>query len=135
MKRPRVVFLVNGEVGGAMAIRARSFASRLSGDLDIRIAYRADNKILAILRFVVLLLQVRPAVCYVFDMGFSGVLGGGIYHAVSRCRMVIDTGDAIYELSRLSGSRGRVGLWLTRALEEFSLRISHQAGAGRPTSR
>lgn len=121
MNSQRVVFLINGEAGGAMAIRARSFASRLGRDLDIRIAHRSGNKVLAILRFLMLLMRVRPAVCYVFDMGFSGVLGGGIYHAISRCRMVIDTGDAIYELSRNSGNRGRFGLWLTRLLERFAL--------------
>lgn len=124
MKLPRVVFLANSEAEGAMAIRARSFASRLSGDFDIHIAYRSGNRILASFRFLVMLLRVRPAICYVFDMGFSGVLGASIYRAVSSCRMVTDTGDAIYELSCNSGNRRAGSLALTWLLERFALWVS-----------
>jgi glycosyltransferase involved in cell wall biosynthesis len=123
MGRPSIVFLVNAS---AMGIRARSFAARLDGDFRIRVAYRAGNKISAIVRFLGLLLRVRPSVCYVFDMGFSGVLAAGLYHAVSRCRMVVDTGDAIYELSRNSGNRGPAGLWLTKLLEQLALSLAHR---------
>jgi glycosyltransferase involved in cell wall biosynthesis len=38
--------------------------------------------------------------------------------------MVVDTGDAIYELSRSSGERGPLGLWLTKLLERFALSVS-----------
>jgi glycosyltransferase involved in cell wall biosynthesis len=38
--------------------------------------------------------------------------------------MVIETGDAIYELMRSTGNRGRLGLQLTRWLENFSLRTA-----------
>jgi glycosyltransferase involved in cell wall biosynthesis len=124
MRRPNIAFLVNGDVGSAMGIRARSFAARLTGDFQIRIAYRSGNKVYSILRFLGLLLRVRPTICYVLDMGFSGVLGAGLYRFVSRCPTVVDTGDAIFELSRNSGSRGRFGLWLTKLLEQFALSIS-----------
>lgn len=109
-----------------MGIRARSFAQRLDGCLRAHIAYRSANKVAAIFRFLGLLMQRRPAVCYVLDMGFSGVLAAGLYRGLSRCRIVVDTGDAIYELSRLTGSRGRLGLWMTRRLEQFALSISHR---------
>ena len=42
----------------------------------------------------------------------------------SRCRVVIDTGDAIYELARSTGTRGRLGVWLTKLLEQYSFAIS-----------
>jgi len=109
-----------------MGVRARSFAERLAGEYDIHIAYRSAAKVRTIFRFFWLLLRLRPALCYVFDMGFSGVLAAGLYRGISRCRIVVDTGDAITELSRLSGSRGPVGLWLTKLLETFALRISHR---------
>ena len=40
--------------------------------------------------------------------------------------MLVDTGDAIYELSRISGGRGRIGLWLTKLLEQLALSISYR---------
>jgi len=124
MKRPTIVFLVNGGPGSAMDVRARSFAERLSGDFRIEIAYRTSNKIAAVFRFFWFLLRVRPVVCYVFDMAFSGVIAAGGFQFIARCPMIIDTGDAIYELSRNSG-RGCVALWLTWLLEKFALSFAH----------
>jgi glycosyltransferase involved in cell wall biosynthesis len=123
MQSPTIAFLVNGEPAGAMGIRARSFEQRLRGDFRIEIAYREGNKALAIWRFFLFLVRLRPALCYVFDMGFSGVIAASLYRPISRCRVVVDTGDAIYELARLTG-RGRIGLWLTKLLEQLSFSIS-----------
>jgi glycosyltransferase involved in cell wall biosynthesis len=120
LRLPNIVFLVNGGRGSAMDIRARSFSERLSSDFCIEISYRTRNKFFAIVCFLWRLCRIRPALCYVFDMGFSGVLAAGIYRNLSRCRMVVDTGDAIYELGRSSGRRG-LALWMTKALERFAL--------------
>ena len=119
MGKPVVVFLVNGDAAGAMGIRARSFEQRLSQEFRIEIAYRSGHKLRAILDMFRALTRVRPKLCYVLDMGFSGVIAAAAYRAISGCRTIVDTGDAIYELSRLSGSRGPVGLWLTKLLEWF----------------
>ncbi len=119
----KIVFLVNGRSEEAMGIRARSFAERLRRKFDIHIVYRSGNKGYAILRNLVNLVRFRPALCYVFDMGFSGVLAAGMFRMVSRCRVIVDTGDAIYELSRSTG-RGRVGLYLTKQLERYGFAIS-----------
>jgi glycosyltransferase involved in cell wall biosynthesis len=124
MKRAKVVFLVNGAPGSPMDIRARSFAERLRGEFEIQIAYRSAHKVGAIFRFLIFLMRVRPALCYVLDMAFSGVLAAAFYRSISSCRVVVDTGDAIYELSRLSGTRSSAGVWLTKLLEELGLAIS-----------
>ncbi len=108
-----------------MDVRARSFAERLSVDFRIEIINRTANKITATFRFLGVLLRVRPALCYVFDMAFSGVLAAGCFQMFSRCPMIIDTGDAIYELSRNSG-RGPVALWLTWLLEKFAFSLAHR---------
>lgn len=126
MKRGIIVFLVNGSASSAMGIRAQSFAQRLSGEFDVRIVYRSANKIYSILRNFAQLVRLQPSLCYVFDMGFSGVLAAGLYRVVSRCLVVVDTGDAIYELARSAGGRGRLGLWLTKWLEHYALSISDQ---------
>lgn len=114
-----MVFLVNSGPGSAMDIRAASFAKRLRTDREVHIAYRRGNKIIAIFRFLLLLLRVRPALCYVLDMGFSGVLAAGLYRLVTPSRLIVDTGDDIYEIGRATG-RGRAGLALTRFLEHFA---------------
>lgn len=120
---PRVAFLVNGPPGSAMAIRAASFQERLANHFRIAVAYRSAGKIGSIMRFLGMLIRTRPAACYVFDMAFSGVVAAGLYRCLSRCGIIIDTGDAIYELSKSTGNRGRVGLWLTKLLERFSLAV------------
>jgi glycosyltransferase involved in cell wall biosynthesis len=124
MQRPTIVFLVNGEPLSAMGIRARSFEERISDEFKIEIAFRSGNKFVSIWRFLWTLIRLRPALCYIFDMGFSGVLAAALYRPFGRCGIIVDTGDAIYELSRLTGSRGRTGLWLTKMLERLSLSIS-----------
>ncbi|HEX8650899.1 MAG TPA: glycosyltransferase [Pyrinomonadaceae bacterium] len=119
-----IAFIVNGSFESAMGHRARALAACLQTRYDIRISYREGNKITALVRFLSDLLRVRPAVSYVFDMSYSGVLGAWLYKLLSRNRLVIDTGDAIYELARSTGSRGSLGLWLTRWFEKFSLRVA-----------
>jgi GDPmannose 4,6-dehydratase len=121
MRRTRVVFLVNGEAPGAMGVRAKSFADRLQNDFDIRILYRSENKLRSLIRFFGLLLRLRPALCYVFDMGFSGVIAAVLYRGISGCRVAVDTGDAIYELAKSAGNRGRLGLMLTGLLERIAV--------------
>ena len=123
-QRVRVLVLVNGGPGSAMAIRARSFTRGLEDEFQIQVAYREENKVFSILRFLWRAIRFRPDLCYVLDMGYSGVLAAGIYSLPGRCRVVVDTGDAIYELSRLSGNRNSAALWLTKQLERFALRIS-----------
>ncbi|HTS47020.1 MAG TPA: glycosyltransferase [Bryobacteraceae bacterium] len=124
MQAPRIVFLVNGSPGSAMAIRATSFEERLASQFRIHVAYRSANKIGSIGRFLWTLFRIRPAVCCVFDMAFSGVIAAGLYRGLSRCRVMVDTGDAIYELSKSTGNRGAIALWLTKLLERFSLAIA-----------
>ena len=123
MGRLNLLFLVNGEPDSAIGIRARSFEERLRSDFRVHVAYRSTHKLYAILRFFWLLLRRRPELCYVIDIGYSGVLAARLYRMISRCRVAVDTGDAIYELSRNSGRRG-IRLWLTRRLEELALSMS-----------
>lgn len=119
-----VVFIVNGDPQSAMAYRARAFAGHLRERYDIQLAYRAGNKLVALLRFSRFLRRVKPRVTYVFDMSYSGVLGAWLHRLFNPNLLIIETGDVIYELMRSTGNRGRLGLWLTRWLENFSLRVA-----------
>ncbi len=120
----RVAFLVNGDPESAIGLRAKEFAIRLQNDFSVSISFRSTHKILSALRFLWLLMRMKPRVSYVFDMGYSGVLAGIVHKYLSGGSLFVDTGDAIYELARNSGSRGKVGLLLTRLLESASLRLS-----------
>ena len=120
-----VAFLVNGDPSSPMGQRAHAFAAELQGRYAIRIIHRSRRKVWSVLRFLAALVKTRPAVCYVFDMAYSGVVAALTYKRLTGCRVVIDTGDAITELARSMGRSPR-GVRLTRRLEEWSL-----AGADR----
>lgn len=119
-----VVFIVNGDPQSAMAYRARALAGHLRERYDIQSAYRAGNKLAALLRFSRFLRRVKPRVTYVFDMSYSGVLAAWLHRLFNPNLLIIETGDVIYELILSTGNRGRLGLWLTRWLEDFSLRVA-----------
>ena len=118
-----VAFIVNGSYESAMGHRARDLAARLS-HYDIRIAYRSRRKIVSLVGLFIFLARVRPVVTYVFDISYSGVLAAGFYRILFGNCLVVETGDAIVELARSTGSRGRLRLWLTRLLENTAFRIA-----------
>ncbi len=123
-RRPKVAFLVNGPESGPIGERARAFASRLAHRFDLLIAYRTSGGLQSITHFVALVRREQPDVCYVLDLSYSGVVAGLIAKSLWRTRLVIDTGDAVYELARSAGLRGPIGLALTWLLERVSLRAA-----------
>ncbi|HXM35229.1 MAG TPA: glycosyltransferase [Pyrinomonadaceae bacterium] len=99
-------------------------AARLSSDYNIQIAYRSRRKILSILNAFVFLVRVHPLAIYVFDISYTGVLASCLYRFMFRNCLIVETGDAIVELVRSTGNRGRVGLWLTRLLEKTAFGLA-----------
>ncbi|MCI0684037.1 MAG: glycosyltransferase [Gemmataceae bacterium] len=118
-----VAFVVNGGPSSPMDQRAQAFAARLRERFDIRVFHRSKAKVWSMVRLVADLLRSQPRVCYVLDMGYSGVGAGLLYKCLTGNRLVIDTGDAITALARSLG-RGPVGIALTRCLEEVSVRAA-----------
>lgn len=118
---PIVAFLVNGGPNSAMGIRARSFATHLAHEFDVRLAYRSNGKVRSTIEFVQFVKAVSPAAVYVFDMAAAGVLAALAYKAVTGTPVIIDTGDVISALGTALG-RGRIGAGLTVALEQLSLK-------------
>jgi glycosyltransferase involved in cell wall biosynthesis len=114
-----VAFIVNGGRDSAMGFRARALAARLC-QFNIRIAYRSRRKIASVVSLFLFLAWVRPTVTYVFDISYSGVLAAGLYRFLFGNRLIIETGDAIVDLVRSTGSRGGLRLWLTRLLENIA---------------
>jgi glycosyltransferase involved in cell wall biosynthesis len=122
----KVVFLVNGPPNGPIGERARAFAERLRHRFDIVIAYRSSSRARSIGEFLSLLRRDRPDVCYVFDLSYSGVIAGIIARMAWRTKLIIDTGDAAYELARSAGLRGPLGLALTWLMERIALRMANR---------
>ena len=108
-----------------MGYRARSLTAHLQERYDIRIAYCKGDKLRSIFSFIRFLVQLKPTISYVFDMSYSGVLAAWLYRIPFRNCLIVDTGDAIYELVRSTGSRGWLGLWLTKRFEKFSFRMAN----------
>jgi len=107
-----------------MAVRAREMASRLTADYEIHIVYRGRQKLLSVFGIFMSIMRLRPSVIYVFDISYTAVLSAALYKLIFRKLVVIETGDAITELVRSTGSRGRLGLWLTQLLESIAFRFA-----------
>lgn len=120
----RVLVLVNGDRASAAAMRAAAIVGRLGPDIHATTRVREGGKAASIVRFLSEAVRFAPDVTYVVDMAYSGVLAAGVYRLAGRGRMIIDTGDAIFELAKSIGERGRIGLWLTERLERFGLWVA-----------
>lgn len=127
MSHSRLTFIVNGAEDSPAAERARALATRIVDRFDTNVIHRHARGAAGAFRFAAALRRSRPRVVYVVDMGAAGVLAAAWHRLASRrARIVIDTGDAIYELVRSSGKRGLGGQWLTWLLERLGLAIADQ---------
>jgi glycosyltransferase involved in cell wall biosynthesis len=120
--------LVNGAPGSPAAERARELFSRSElvrdGRVRLNVRHRSRFKAAEAVGFLGHLMSTRPAVVYVVDLAAAAALPAVIYRLLSRrSKLVIDTGDAITSLARKLGTRGRIGMLATAALE----RIGHWA--------
>jgi glycosyltransferase involved in cell wall biosynthesis len=106
-----------------MGIRARDLTTRLPERFHFDVAYRWGTRVQDTQRFLTALWTAKPDIVYVFDMAVSGVAAAVLYKAMTRTPFVVDTGDAITALARSIG-RNPVGLGLTAALEELTLRTA-----------
>jgi glycosyltransferase involved in cell wall biosynthesis len=130
MSKLRILFLVNGFQESAAGIRARSFAERLPGDWDIHFQYRSIPKWKSIFLFIRSALSLRPNIIYVMDMAYTGVLAGYIakqlagYIAkqLTRCKLIVDTGDVAYELAKSTGRYSPRQLTLIHWVEQLAMR-------------
>jgi len=119
-----VAFVVSGDRESAMGVRAGELASRLQPDYEIHIVYRTRQKLISIFSIFTSLMGLRPDVTYVFDISYAAVLSAACFRLIFRNCLIIETGDAIVELVRSTGSRGRFGLWMTQLLEAVTFRCA-----------
>jgi len=76
------------------------------------------------LRALTGLLRHRPTVVYLIDVGISTTFAAVVARALRR-RVVVDTGDLVFELERSRGERSWLGLLLVRLGERLALAAAH----------
>jgi glycosyltransferase involved in cell wall biosynthesis len=119
-----VAFIVSGDHNSPMGFRARAMASKLSHAYNIEIAYRSRRKLISIPVLLAALVRARPDASYLFDISYTGLLASGCYKLLFRNSLIVETGDALAELVRSTGSRGKFGIWLTRLLERTAFHLA-----------
>lgn len=120
----RIALVINGGPDSAMAQRAAELARRWHG-FELRVLHRTGGKMRSVPALAGRLLAFHPHLCCVFDCVADSVLAAGLAKALTGCRVVLDTGDAIVELGKALG-RGPIRLGLTRLLEVLGFRIADQ---------
>lgn len=103
MKSQKLLFFVNGPEKSAAGIRTQEFAKRLPAAWDIKVCYRPVRKWKGILPFVRAACYFRPHTIYVMDVAYTGVLAGCIAQKILKCKLIVDTGDVVYELAKSMG--------------------------------
>lgn len=99
-------------------------AARLARDYEIEIVYRSNRKLASILTIFSFLRRVRPDVTYIYDISYTAVIAASLHKLLFRNIVIVETGDAIVELVRSSGSRGQLGLVLTKLLEKGAFAVA-----------
>jgi glycosyltransferase involved in cell wall biosynthesis len=120
-----MAFLVNDAEESAMGRRARGLATQLAESWKISFLHRpSGSRGRVALAFWRAIRELRPELIYVLDMAAPGVAAALPRKMLGSAAVVIDTGDAITELTRSAQLRGPVGLAATRLLEESGLRLA-----------
>jgi glycosyltransferase involved in cell wall biosynthesis len=122
MAAARIAFVVNGGSDGIMAERARSFATRLTPKFSASFHYRTGGRIASLRKMLSGLQESRPSIIYVLDLSLAGVAAAFAYRRIRRCRVVLDTGDAVAELLWSTGRVGPAGKTVLQRYEDAVLR-------------
>src|SRR5436190_1642521 len=114
-----VAFVVNGGPDSAMAIRARAFAAGLP-DFQPTLHYRYGTRRSAFARYVGSLRGVRPSTVYVLDLTLPAILAAMTMRRLTKCRVILETGDATAALISAHHRLGRLGHPLLALYERAS---------------
>jgi glycosyltransferase involved in cell wall biosynthesis len=58
------------------------------------------------------------------NIGYSGVIAGILAKLLYKIKLIVDTGDVVYELFKTTGQKGFLGLLLTKIVEDSALKLS-----------
>jgi glycosyltransferase involved in cell wall biosynthesis len=115
---PTVVFLVNGSAGSIEAVRARGLARGLSA--SVHFLFREGNRLGSLWHWHRELGRLRPDLVYVLNTALPGALLAVWWQRRHGLPYLLDTGDAIYWMAKLSGINAGWRLPLLWALEKLA---------------
>ena len=120
----KVSFLVNGLRESAMAERARGLSQGLGRTYRVEISYRERGKFLSLMRFFSFLARSDPDLVYVLDIAWAGAVAALLARPFLGFKLIVDTGDLVYELDKLIRVRTFLGIQCIRLLEKLTLRAA-----------
>ena len=120
----KVLFLVNGSQDDADGMRATRLARHLAEGFHVVLAFRKSNKLASVGEFLRQALRENPDIIITIKMAYSGVVAGLVSKAMGDCKVICETGDATYALSKASGRYSRAELLCIWGVERLGLSYS-----------
>ena len=121
MPNPKILFFINNRENSAVGLRAKMFAERLPKHWEIKFNYRPESKWKGILPFIQSAREFQPDIIYVMDIAYTGVIAGWISKKLTKCKLLIDTGDATHALAQSTGRYSKTQLALIDWTEKLAL--------------
>ncbi len=118
MNALKVVFLVNGRADSIEAVRARGLARQLSA--SVHFLFREGSRPGSLWRWHRELNRLQPDLVYVLNTALPGALLAVWWKRVHGLPYLLDTGDAIYWMARLSGIKAGWRLPLIWLMEKVA---------------
>lgn len=102
------------------------FAERLPSHWILKFNYRPESKWKGILPFIRSAQAFKPDIIYIMDIAYTGVIAGWVAKKLTKCKILIDTGDATYALAQSTGRYSKPQLALIDWTEKLALSQADQ---------
>ena len=122
--RTCLVVLISDVPGSGLDERARALFARLPKHFDATLVCHRGNRLERVRYFLDALRAARPDIVYLVDPIYAAVAATWLYRATQRTRVVVDTGDLVYELAREMGKLGRAELAIVNWAEQTALHMA-----------
>lgn len=122
--KTRIAVLISGSRQTALDARAHALFGRLGDRFEITYACHHGNSFGRVREFLNVLRDTRPALIYLMDPIYAAVAATQFYRLTRRVRVILDTGDLVYDLAREMGRINRLGLAIVGWAEETALKMA-----------
>lgn len=120
----RLVVLISDLPGSGLDERARALFERLPQRFDATLVCHRGNPFERARYFFDALRAARPDIIYIVDPIYAAVAATWLYRATQRARVIVDTGDLVYELAKETGRIGWLSLAVVKWAEQTGLRLA-----------
>ena len=122
---PRLIVLISDLPGSGLDERARALFARLPKRFDATLVCHRGNPFERVHHFFDALRAAHPDIVYIVDPIYAAVAATRLYRATHRARVVVDTGDLVYQIAREMGRIGPAGLAIVNWAEQTALRMAN----------